>query len=79
MLELVEVLVESGVILRKTDYAYHYQDAERNLIFRYYNAPHHRGVNLFPHHKHTPQGVISANPPHFGDVLREIDQLIYPT
>ncbi|MCB8943977.1 MAG: hypothetical protein H6658_09500 [Ardenticatenaceae bacterium] len=39
LLEFVEVLIEHGVVLIKTDYAYHYQDAQNQLRFRYDNAP----------------------------------------
>jgi hypothetical protein len=79
MLAFVEALAERGVILHKLDYAYHYQDAEGKLIFRYDNAPHHPGVPTHPHHKHTVEGVVSAEPPHFGEVLSEIDGFLYPT
>lgn len=76
-LEFTETLVEQGVILIKTDYAYHYQDANARLIFRYDNAPHHRQVSTFPHHKHTTAGVTEAQPPHLVDVLREVDEFLY--
>jgi len=39
--------------LRKIDYAYHYQDSDGKLVFRYDNTPHHADVTTFPHHKHV--------------------------
>jgi len=39
--------------LRKISYAYHYQDKNGVLIFRYDNAPHHAEIKTFPHHKHV--------------------------
>jgi hypothetical protein len=78
LLEFREVLIESGIVLVKTDYVYHYQDANDMLIFRYDNAPHHPEVSTHPHHKHTPQGIITAVPPHLTNVLKEIDQHLYP-
>lgn len=78
LLHFVEVLIEQGVILNKVDYVYHYQSQDGQLIFRYDNAPHHRHVSTFPHHKHTQQGIEPATPPHLGDVLREIDGRLYP-
>jgi hypothetical protein len=48
-----------------------------DLIFRYDNAPHYPEVDTFPHHKHTKTSIETATPPHLGDVLREIDQLLY--
>jgi hypothetical protein len=44
----------------KIMYAYHYQDADHNLIFRYDNAAH-RPALLQPEHKHI-QSNISASP-----------------
>lgn len=78
LLEFVEVLIEHGVILIKTGYAYHYQDAQNQIIFRYDNAPHHPEVPTYPHHKHTLNTIEPAALLHFGDVIKEIDQIIYP-
>ncbi|MBI1878622.1 MAG: hypothetical protein HYR94_10415 [Chloroflexi bacterium] len=77
LLEFTETLTEQGVVLIKTDYAYHYQDAMDTLIFRYDNAPHHAEIATHPHHKHASTGVEAANPPHLNDVLHEIDQYLY--
>lgn len=63
MLEFVEVLTVRGVILNKVDYAYHYQDKDDNLIFRYDNAPHYPNITSFPHHKHMQKNVEAATPP----------------
>jgi hypothetical protein len=78
LLEFVEVLIEHGVVLVKTEYAYHYQDAQNQLIFRYDNAPHHPEISTHPHHKHTPQSIEPATPPHLGDVILEVDKVLYP-
>jgi hypothetical protein len=77
LLEFVEVLIEHGVVLVKTDYAYHYQNTEDQLIFRYDNAPHHPEISTHPHHKHTLNVIEPAMPPHLGDVLQEIDNYLY--
>lgn len=78
LLEFVEVLIEHGVVLVKTEYAYHYQDAQNRLIFRYDNAPHHPEISTHPHHKHTARTIEPAMPPHLGDVIAEIDEALYP-
>lgn len=59
LLEFVEVLTVRGVILVKTDYVYHHQDSNNNLIFRYDNAPHHPEIASLPHHKHLPNQIVS--------------------
>lgn len=58
-----EVLVTQGVVLQKVEYSYHYQTADGTRIFRYNNAPHHRLIATFPHHKHTIEGIIDSKPP----------------
>ena len=77
LLEFTEVLAEQGVVLIKTDYAYHYQDADDKLVFRYDNTPHHPEVSTHPHHKHTSTSIEATSPPHLNDVLHEIDQYLY--
>ena len=36
-----------------TAYAFHFRDEADQCIFRYDNAPHHPGVETFPHHRHS--------------------------
>jgi len=58
-------------------YSYHYQDADKTLIFRYDDTSHHPNLNTFPHHKHAgdESNVIAAPPPALTDVLHEIETL----
>ena len=55
----------------KVMYAYHYQDAEGNLRFRYDNAAHRPPLPQ-REHKHTPSEVVVAPAPKLRDVLSEI-------
>jgi hypothetical protein len=58
-------------------YAYHYQRADRSLIFRYDNTRHHPKLPNFPHHKHTTSDTVSVfTPPDLETVLQEIVRLI---
>ncbi len=59
-------------------YSFHYQRADSTLIFRYDNSPHFPNLPTFPAHKHTPDGVIPSAAPDLADVLREIDERLYP-
>jgi hypothetical protein len=47
----------------RVNYKYHYQDANRNLIFRYDSAPHHPHLAMYPAHKHVGDTVVEADPP----------------
>ncbi|MEA1052228.1 DUF6516 family protein [Lamprobacter modestohalophilus] len=42
------------------DYSFHWQTAEGQLISRWDNAPHHRMVATYPHHRHTEDGIIES-------------------
>lgn len=76
-LQVVEKLIVERFALVKPRYIYHYQSADGALIFRYDNAPHHREVKTYPHHKHIGEAVVEARPPDLSEVLREIDAILY--
>ena len=78
LLQVEEALVARMFVVVKVRYAYHYQSADGSLVFRYDNAPHHPEVPTHPHHLHTEGRVEAAEPPDLSDVLRRIDELLYP-
>ena len=55
----------------KLAFAYHYQGAERELIFRYDNAAHRPSPVMFPH-KHMAVEVVKCPVPTLTDVIDEI-------
>ena len=61
----------------KIMYAYHYQDADRHLIFRYDNAAHRPPL---PHstHKHTASGVEVSPVPTLSEILDDILRRTHP-
>ncbi|HAI68839.1 MAG TPA: hypothetical protein DCM38_05295 [Gammaproteobacteria bacterium] len=71
------VLLRDNQIV-KLRYAYHYQKADGELIFRYDNAPHFPKIPTYPHHKHTDRKKVeAAQPPDINEVLNEIEQILY--
>ncbi len=60
----------------KPKYRYHFMDKDKNLIFRYDNAAHHKEIATFPHHKHTPNGVEESNEPTIETIMKEIEEII---
>ena len=52
-------------------YAYHYQDADSNLVFRYDNAAHKPALPQVEQ-KHTTEGVEMTGAPTFEGVIDEI-------
>lgn len=83
LLKFVEAIQQRGTIVGKLEYAYHYQDASDRLVFRYDNALHHPEIVTHPHHKHVagvrekPESIEPAAAPHLGEVLREIERILY--
>ena len=58
--------------IEKINYAYQYQDKNRELIFRYDNAIHRPALG-FKEHKHTMDGVIiEASLPDISDIVDEV-------
>jgi hypothetical protein len=52
-------------------YAYHYQDADKRLVFRYDNAMHRPSLPQLDH-KHTARGIELSTAPQLAEVLDEI-------
>lgn len=69
-LDFVEV-VNTGRAA-KIKYRYQYMNADRVMLFRYDNAPHHHHIPTFPHHKHEAEQIISSDEPTLERVLLEI-------
>jgi hypothetical protein len=74
-----EVLILRKRELVKLRYTFHYQDAAGEMIFRYDNAPHHPNLPTHPHHKHVGSTIESAEMPDLSNVLREIEQQLFPS
>lgn len=58
------------------DYSFHWQDEEGKLIARWDNAPHHPGIETYPHHIHTPLGIKDSFDITLQDVLDQLKKRI---
>ena len=73
-------LIDLRLPLQKVMYAYHYQNADGMLVFRYDNTAHHKTLPTFPFHKHVQSGeVVPSEVPTLEQILREIEDLISQT
>jgi Family of unknown function (DUF6516) len=70
-LHFSEYLDQTGAIVDKLMYTYHYQDMDNQLIFRYDNACHKPALPAVMH-KHLPAQIIAALAPTLDEVLAEI-------
>lgn len=76
VLDISIFAVESRNTIIIDKHRYHYMDKRGHLVFRYDNAPHHRELSTFPHHKHLPDRVVSAPAPSLQEILNEISAVI---
>lgn len=63
--------IDLTLVEPRMDYAYHYQNAENDLIFRYDNAAHRPALSQ-AEHKHTLAGVNTSGAPTLTQVIDEI-------
>ena len=76
ILEIAVFASKSRGKLSIDKYRLHYRDSTEEMIFRYDNAPHHPGLDSYPHHKHIPDKLISSTMPTLKDILNEISVFI---
>lgn len=74
-----ELHAREYVDANERDYSFHWQTADKQLIGRWDNAPHHRAVATFPHHRHTPDGIVESSDIALDSVLNIIQRRICPT
>ncbi len=60
----------------KRNYSYHWQDEKGKLIIRWDNAPHHRYIKTYPHHKHVNNTIEESYEVTLEDILKAISNKI---
>lgn len=69
---VIREYVDAKYEIEILSYAYHFQDKNNILIFRYDNASHKPMLN-FEQHKHIGQkDIIEASPPNIIELLEEV-------
>jgi hypothetical protein len=58
------------------NYSFHWQSAEGKLLIRCDNAPHHKNISTFPHHKHILDKVEMSLEMTLEEALNEIERLL---
>jgi hypothetical protein len=54
-------------------YSFHWQDKDKKLVMRWDNAPHHPGLDNFPHHLHLEGETKPSTEPYFINILKKIE------
>ncbi len=57
-------------------YRFNLSDSKGKLIFRYDNAPHHKEIPTYPHHKHLGTQVKPSKEVGLEEVISEIEIMI---
>lgn len=86
-LKIKAVLVDGSALhirefVSEEEYNYSFQwQRNGNLIIRWDNAPHHRGIETFPHHKHvgSKDNVQPSKEISLEDILGIIEEKIKPS
>ena len=54
------------------NYSFHWQDKNSKLLIRWDNAPFHKNIETFPHHKHKWKKILPSSEIGLDDVLNYI-------
>ncbi|MBF0516731.1 MAG: hypothetical protein HQK97_06375 [Nitrospirae bacterium] len=76
----LRIILKDGSALLATEYvddlqrnySFHWQSSDNDIIIRWDNAPHHKELLTFPHHKHIHHKVIESMVVSLEDVLKQI-------
>ena len=63
-------------IMKKMAYSYHYQNRDKELIFRYDNAEHYKEIATYPYHKHVTNEVLPSDILSLKEVIKEILKML---
>lgn len=55
-------------------YSYYWFTSNNKLISGWDNAPHHKEIKSFPHHRHTADGVEPSVERNFLDIIKYIEK-----
>ena len=58
------------------EYSFHWQSPDNELIIRWDNAPHHKSLATFPHHKHLPDTIEESQEMTLQEALKFIENEI---
>ena len=58
------------------NYSYHWQDKHNNLLIRWDNAPFHKNIKTYPHHKHVKDKLQESPTLTLDKVIEEIEKRI---
>lgn len=58
------------------NYSYHWQSVQGTTIIRWDNAPHHKDIQTYPHHRHENDSIIASTEITVAEILSHIGKKI---
>ena len=58
------------------NYSYQWQSLDDKTIERWDNAPHHKNISTYPHHRHKDDKVLPSEEITLEDILKHIRQIL---
>jgi len=55
------------------NYSFHWMNKDKNLIIRWDNAPYHKNISTYPHHKHLHNKVTASQEITLEEVIQYIE------
>ena len=78
-LKLKVIFIDQSILFSKEyftidirNYSYHWQDKNKKLLVRWDNAPFHKNIETFPHHKHIGKKTFPSYEIGLTDILNYI-------
>ena len=54
---------------KEAEYRFQFMDKNKDMLFRWDSAPHHKEIATFPYHMHTKKGVKESKKVNFVEIL----------
>lgn len=69
-----ELFIKEYTDQKERNYSYHWQKKNGDLICRWDNAPYHKKIKTFPHHKHQKNKISESYEININDILKVISR-----
>jgi len=71
-----ELHIKEYFNINERNYSYHWQSEQGTTIIRGDNAPHHRNITTYPHHRRESNSVVASNEITIAEILSHIEKRI---
>jgi hypothetical protein len=76
LIDSSKLFIREYIDPEERNYSYPWQKNNGELITRWDNAPHHKELNSFPHHKHKKGSILPSEPVTLEEIIEYIESKI---